>query len=197
MDVNVEAAASVDQYTVDRVFKLGINNTLHLSANNGLLITSSCFWRNGKVHYLSQRKELLEYARSLSATSYTWVPTNIVNTIVTPRHSTEEVESISKVCWESTAQFLRLAHCVIISSWDDADRRDQENYRYIVESCLARPDADVHSLRLTCYTLDGWAYGPEFDLAKKLNPCLVPFDDTPKHLKDHDSILKAIVKTFG
>ncbi|HET6422416.1 MAG TPA: RyR domain-containing protein [Planctomycetaceae bacterium] len=45
---------------------------------------------------------------------------------------------------------------------------------------------------------DGWTFGPKRDDAKKLHPCLVPYDDLPESEKDYDrraamETLKAIL----
>jgi len=45
----------------------------------------------------------------------------------------------------------------------------------------------------------GWSYGPQRDDAKKLHPCLVPYDQLPESEKEYDRIaalgtLKAILK---
>ncbi len=45
----------------------------------------------------------------------------------------------------------------------------------------------------------GWSFGPQRDDAKKLHPCLVPYDQLPESEKEYDRIaalgtLKAILK---
>lgn len=46
----------------------------------------------------------------------------------------------------------------------------------------------------------GWTYGPERDDAKKLHPCLVPYEELPESEKDYDratsqETLKLILKS--
>jgi hypothetical protein len=58
---------------------------------------------------------------------------------------------------------------------------------------------NVHDLWAAQRIADGWKHGPQRDDAKKLHPCLVPYNQLPDSEKEYDrqaaiGTLKAILK---
>lgn len=58
---------------------------------------------------------------------------------------------------------------------------------------------NAHDLWAAQRLAQGWTFGPQRDDAKKLHPCLIPYDQLPDHEKEYDRIaalgtLKAILK---
>ncbi|MDR1332177.1 MAG: Ryanodine receptor Ryr [Tannerella sp.] len=61
--------------------------------------------------------------------------------------------------------------------------------------------ANVHEVWSAGRIADGWQYGPTRDDARKLHPCLVPYDELPESEKDYDrntavETLK-VIRTLG
>lgn len=59
--------------------------------------------------------------------------------------------------------------------------------------------ANVHDVWAATRIADGWKYGSTRDDARKLHPCLVPYDDLPESEKEYDrntaiETLKLIMK---
>ena len=59
--------------------------------------------------------------------------------------------------------------------------------------------ANVHDVWAATRIADGWQYGSTRDDARKLHPCLVPYDDLPESEKEYDrntaiETLKLIMK---
>jgi ryanodine receptor 2 len=46
--------------------------------------------------------------------------------------------------------------------------------------------ANVHDVWAAARIADGWSYGPARDDARRLHPCLVPYDDLPESEKEYD-----------
>lgn len=58
------------------------------------------------------------------------------------------------------------------------------------------PPSLSHESWMAAKLADGWVYGEEKDEEKKTHPCLVPFDQLPKHQQAKDYVFTAIVKTL-
>ena len=43
----------------------------------------------------------------------------------------------------------------------------------------------------------GWVYGPVKDVAAKMHPCMLCFEDLPKHQQLNDHLFKTIVNVLG
>jgi len=61
---------------------------------------------------------------------------------------------------------------------------------------------NVHEVWAKNRIEDGWSYGPERDDARKLHPCLVPYEELPEREKDYDhatsqETLKLIFPSFS
>lgn len=57
---------------------------------------------------------------------------------------------------------------------------------------------NTHDIWAAQRIAEGWSYGPQRDDAKKLHPCLMPYDQLPESEKEYDRVtslgaLKAIL----
>ncbi len=86
----------------------------------------------------------------------------------------------SQVAWEEAASWQR----------ESAVRGVQ----YLLGNPLATP-ADQHDAWVRDKIIDGWQVGPVKDVAAKLHPCLVPYDELPPAQRLKDYTFQAIVRT--
>jgi len=64
---------------------------------------------------------------------------------------------------------------------------------------IENPDANdsaSHDNWMKQKIADGWVYGEEKDVDKKTHPCIVPFEELPKHQQFKDRLFRTVVHSF-
>jgi hypothetical protein len=54
--------------------------------------------------------------------------------------------------------------------------------------------AESHALWCRHRKQDGWVYGNEYDFAKRIDPCIVPYNDLPEERRTVDALFGAAVR---
>lgn len=104
----------------------------------------------------------------------------------------------------AVAHSINAAYCRAIGDnsqkpWDEAEEFQKLSAIAGVNMHLANPDAtpeQSHESWLAQKTAEGWAYGEEKDLDKKLHPCFKPYDELPVEQKAKDYLFKAVVDSL-
>lgn len=81
-------------------------------------------------------------------------------------------------------------------AWADAPEWQQSSALAGVDMHLANPDAtpeQSHESWLEVKRAEGWSYGDEKDVERKLHPCFVPYDQLPVEQKAKDYLFRAVV----
>lgn len=103
---------------------------------------------------------------------------------------------IAKVCHE-----VNRAYCAAMGDesqlpWEAAPDWQQDSALAGVHMHLENPDAtpeDSHRSWLKVKEAEGWAYGEVKDPAKKVHPCMVPYDQLPIEQRAKDYLFRAVV----
>lgn len=109
-------------------------------------------------------------------------------------------EDIARVAHE-----INRAYCLAIGDdtqpeWDAATARMRDSARAGVEYHLGRPDAspaDAHDKWVEFMEAEGWAYGPEKDVERKLHPCIAPYDALPAEQRAKDFLFAQVVTSLA
>lgn len=104
----------------------------------------------------------------------------------------------------AVAHSINAAYCKAMGDnsqkpWDKAEEFQKLSCIAGVNMHLENPDAtpeQSHESWLAQKTAEGWAYGEEKDLEKKLHPCFKPYDDLPVEQKAKDYLFKAVVDSL-
>ena len=104
--------------------------------------------------------------------------------------------AIAEVCHEANRVFCRQQGDNSQKPWDDAEEWQRASAWNGVEFRLNNPNAS-HSAQHEAWMKEkieqGWVYGPEKDIAKKIHPCIVPYSELPVFQQKKDALFQAIV----
>lgn len=104
--------------------------------------------------------------------------------------------NIARACHEGNKVWCEANGDYSQKHWDDAEQWQKDSALKGVEFRLNNPTA-AESAQHDAWSADkmknGWIYGEVKDAAKKIHPCLVPFDQLPKFQQKKDKLFCAIV----
>lgn len=109
------------------------------------------------------------------------------------------IDDIAKICHEANRALCEAANDYSQPTWYYAPGWQTDSAIAGVEFHIANPNAPAHAGHeswLKQKAEDGWAYGETKDVASKLHPCFVPFEELPTHQQLKDHLFKAIVNTI-
>ena len=117
--------------------------------------------------------------------------------VVDVRKQAHEIERVATICHEANR-----AYCATMGDdsqvpWDEAPAWQKETMVEGVIYAWSNPLAlpyDSHKSWMKTKQADGWKYGPEKDVKKKLHPCLVPYEDLPKSHRLKDDLFMAVAR---
>lgn len=110
------------------------------------------------------------------------------------------VEQVAQICHEANRALCAVNGEASQRSWATAKGWQRESSISGVTWRLANldaPDSAQHGIWYAERVAAGWVYGPVKDTMRKINPCLVPFDQLPVDQKAKDSLFTAIVRAFA
>ena len=110
--------------------------------------------------------------------------------------TTEEIYRIARVLHEVNRAYCQALGDDSQPPWSAAPEWQKTSAYNAVDMHLKNPNTspeETHVSWMKEKESDGWAYGPIKVVAKKLHPCMVPFDELPTDQKAKDFISRAIV----
>ncbi len=106
------------------------------------------------------------------------------------------VAEIAKVAYETNRTYCESLGDFSQELWEDCPqwRRDSvmNGVLAIEKGTVTEPERS-HWNWLKEKDKDGWMYGPERDVDRKLHPCMVPFNELPAEQQMKDHLFFAIV----
>jgi hypothetical protein len=112
------------------------------------------------------------------------------------KRGTMTVEDVAKICHEANRSLCQTHGDFSQTSWDDAPEWQKESAIKGVKFVLENPNSPAsasHDSWLKEKLENGWSYGEVKDVDKKLHPCMVPYDQLPKHQQAKDHLFKGVV----
>ncbi len=114
-----------------------------------------------------------------------------------------EVSLVSVIA--QVAHNVNAAYCAALGDlsqvpWEDAPEWQRESCLKGVELHLANPDAGPeasHEAWFLDKKLNGWVYGEKKNVAMKIHPCMVAFNDLPVDQQAKDFIFRAVVLSLA
>ena len=82
------------------------------------------------------------------------------------------------------------------SAWDSMPHWQKQSIISRVEFLVYHPEMTegaLHDHWMAEKTLDGWQYGINKNAETKTHPCMVPYNQLPKHQRLKNALIKAIV----
>ena len=107
-----------------------------------------------------------------------------------------EIIDIARLCHECNRALCEVQGDFSQKDWYEAPQWQRDSAVNGVEFVIAHPDlppSASHDNWLEVKLRDGWVYGEEKDTDKKTHPCIVAFEDLPKHQQIKDKLFKAVV----
>ena len=122
-----------------------------------------------------------------------WVELRLA--VVDVRKQAHEIERVATICHEANRVYCETMGDESQVPWDEAPAWQKESVVNGVifhwNNPFAHP-ADSHQNWLREKEAQGWKYGPEKDVKKKLHPCCVPYDDLPRAQQLKDMLFRLI-----
>jgi hypothetical protein len=112
----------------------------------------------------------------------------------------QKITDIAGVCHEANREWSRITGDTNHESWNLAPFTVRNSLIAGVSFLLANPDCKddtLHNEWMKYKIAEGWTYGAVKDFDKKEHPCLVPFDQLPKHQQVKDALVAAIVRVLA
>ena len=109
------------------------------------------------------------------------------------------IEAIAKVCHEANRAWCRANQDFCQEKWEETEAWQRDAAIKGVMFLLQNPGAvaaDVHNEWMSKKLTEGWVHGKEKDVAKKIHPCLLPFNDLPLFEQKKDFLFQAIVNAL-
>ena len=109
------------------------------------------------------------------------------------------IETLANIVHEANR-----AYCVSIEQydhepWEMTPKIIKESAIQGIKELSRRPELtpqEMHENWFQYKLNEGWTYGVEKDIAAKVHPCMLPYDDLPEHEKVKDKLFHSIVKAF-
>jgi len=106
-------------------------------------------------------------------------------------------EFIASTCHEVNRVFCEFMGDNSQPTWDEAPQWQKDSAISGVRFHAANPDAGdsaTHDNWMRDKIADGWVYGEVKDPEAKTHPCLVPFEELPRHQQFKDRFFGTIVR---
>jgi hypothetical protein len=108
----------------------------------------------------------------------------------------EAIETVAKICHAANKAWCEANGDMSQKDWDQAPTWQKasaiDGVRFHIDNPTATPGAS-HDNWMALKGREGWNWGPEKDEAKKLHPCMMPFDQLPAEQQIKDRLFSAIV----
>jgi hypothetical protein len=112
----------------------------------------------------------------------------------------QNIEAIAKVCHEANRAWCESNGDNSQKPWDQAEGWQRISAIAGVEFALANPDAPdsaQHDAWVADKLREGWKFGEMKDAVAKTHPCIVPFENLPRHQQAKDKLFKAVVRSLA
>lgn len=106
------------------------------------------------------------------------------------------LEKIAKVCHQANKAFCEANDDFSQKDWEQAETWQKDSAMLGVNFRIGNSDAGhdaQHNSWMKQKVDDGWIHGETKDPVAKTHPCIVPFDQLPKHQQQKDALFCAIV----
>jgi len=106
------------------------------------------------------------------------------------------IEEIARVAHQVNKAYCEALGDFSQVDWEQAPDWQRESAIAGVQFQLENPNAPAsasHESWFAQKVADGWKFGLFKDPALRLHPCMVPFDDLPRHQKAKDHLFKGVV----
>jgi len=110
------------------------------------------------------------------------------------------------VCYEALRQYFKTQGITEASvPWDNAPAYTRASMLKMIDdrsNINARSEAEnitfeeAHNNRVAKRAEEGWAYGPEYDAEKQIDPNMCYYDELPTRMKAADALIGAILKVL-
>lgn len=107
---------------------------------------------------------------------------------------------IALVCHEVNRAYCAALGDTTVPAWADTSEHDRASKLAGVDQHLANPNTtpeQAHASWLEAKLADGWKFGKEKDLAKKVHPCIVPYEELPAEMKVKDYLFRGTVHALA
>lgn len=111
-----------------------------------------------------------------------------------------KIESIARVCHEANRGWCAANGDHSQAEWDQAAAWQRDSAIKGVEFALANPEAPPsaqHDAWMADKVREGWIHGPTKDPVAKTHPCIVAFEQLPKHQQAKDHLFRAVVRSLA
>lgn len=112
----------------------------------------------------------------------------------------QEIINIAVICHQANKALCEVGGDITQKDWAAADQWQRDSaikgVRFAVENPNA-PDSSQHDAWSEDKFKEGWVWGEVKDPVLKTHPCLIPFEQLPKHQQQKDTLFRAVVKAMS
>lgn len=106
-----------------------------------------------------------------------------------------DILDVARIIHEANRAVQRTTGEEVNPSWEAAPDWMVESTLQGIQGVLeGNAPEQSHESWMAARLADGWVYGPEKDVARKIHPCLVPYDELPPEQQLKDRLFVAIVR---
>lgn len=109
------------------------------------------------------------------------------------------IENIARTAHQANKAFCEAMGDYSQKDWEDAPEWQRGSAINGVKFHIDNPgakDSHSHTEWMQEKHATGWKYGPVKDEEKKEHPCMVPFEELPKHQQAKDALFGAVVSVL-
>ena len=109
------------------------------------------------------------------------------------------IEAIAKVCHEANRAWCEVHQDFTQKRWDEAEAWQKDAAIEGVKFLLQNPQTKVsgqHNNWMAKKVAEGWIYGKEKNVAKKIHPGLLPYEELSLFEQKKDQLFQAIVNAL-
>ncbi|GAB3146995.1 hypothetical protein GCM10027290_29590 [Micromonospora sonneratiae] len=104
---------------------------------------------------------------------------------------------VARICHEAIRALQTATGDNAVPGWDDASASHRESTIRTVRAVRQGMTCEqIHQDWCRRMRADKWTYGPEKSYESRTHPCLVGYQDLPKHEKAKDELFRVIVLTL-
>ena len=110
------------------------------------------------------------------------------------------IADIAKICHTANKALCEIDGDTSQKEWENAEEWQKISAIDGVVYVINNPDisdSTLHDIWMQNKLKDGWVYGKEKDINKKIHNCLVPFEELPPIQQAEDTLLIAICKALS